>query len=59
MNFNWEESERMYFVLSGNDRNVMSTGIENIHNCSVRRNVEAVQIRDAFATYFEISNPLD
>lgn len=52
-----EPTERTYSVLSHNDRNVTSTGIENVRNYSVRRNVEAIQIRDSFATYFETSKP--
>lgn len=51
--------ERHYSVLSTNDRNLISTGFQNVHNRSARRNVESIKIRDAFATYFETSNPLD
>lgn len=54
-----EPTERTYSVLNGNERNITLTGIDNVRNCSARRNVEAIRIRDSFATYFETSNPLD
>jgi len=54
-----EPNQRIYSVLTANDQNVASTGIEDVRNCSARRNVKAIRIRDAFATHFEISNPLD
>lgn len=54
-----EPTERTYSVLNGNERNITLTGIENVRNCSTRRNIEAIRIRDSFATYFETLNPLD
>ena len=56
-----QPTERIYSVLRGNERNLTSTGIENIHNYNAprNRNVMAIRIRDSFATYFETSNPLD
>jgi len=53
-----QPKERQYSVLTANDRNVISTGFQDECNRNKRRNADSIKIRDAFATYFETSNPL-
>jgi len=54
-----EPNQRIYSVLTVNDQNVPSTWIEDIRNCSARRNVKAIRIRDAFAREGPVSTHPD
>jgi len=53
-----QPKERQYSILTANDRNIISTGFQDECNRNRSRNVDSIKIRDAFATYFETSNPL-
>lgn len=50
--------ERHYQTLSTTDREIISTGLVVINQRNRNQNIEAVKIRDAYASYFENVNPL-
>jgi len=50
--------ERRYQILSTIDREIISMGLVNINERNRNRNIEAVRMRDAYASYFENVNPL-
>jgi len=50
--------ERRYQILSTIDREIISMGLVDINERNRNRNIEAVTMRDAYASYFENVNPL-
>jgi len=50
--------ERRYQILSTIDREIISMGLIDINERNRNRNIEAIRMRDAYASYFEDVNPL-